>query len=47
MNLMEASPIKKTELDELEAYIREYRKKQERGSRDRNDAGSYGPRLFA
>ena len=35
MNLMEASPIKKTELDELEAYIREYRKKQERGSRDR------------
>jgi BlaI family transcriptional regulator, penicillinase repressor len=35
MNLMEASPIKKAELDELEAYIREYRKKQERGSRDR------------
>jgi BlaI family transcriptional regulator, penicillinase repressor len=35
MNLMEASPIKKTELDELEAYIREYRKKQERGTRDR------------
>jgi predicted transcriptional regulator len=35
MNLMEASPIKKTELDELEAYIREYRKKQDRGSRDR------------
>jgi predicted transcriptional regulator len=36
MNLMEATPIKKTELDELEAYIREYRKKQERGSRDRD-----------
>jgi BlaI family penicillinase repressor len=35
MNLMEAGPIKKTELDDLEAYIREYRKKQERGSRDR------------
>jgi BlaI family transcriptional regulator, penicillinase repressor len=35
MNLMETSPIKKTELDELEAYIREYRKKQDRGSRDR------------
>jgi BlaI family transcriptional regulator, penicillinase repressor len=35
MNLLEASPIRKTELDELEAYIREYRKKQERGSRDR------------
>ena len=35
MNLLEASPIKKTELDELEAYIREYRKKQDRGSRDR------------
>ena len=35
MNLLEASPIKKTELDELEAYIREYRKKQERGSRGR------------
>jgi BlaI family transcriptional regulator, penicillinase repressor len=35
MNLMEAGPIKTTELDDLEAYIREYRKKQERGSRDR------------
>jgi BlaI family transcriptional regulator, penicillinase repressor len=35
MNLLEASPIKKTELDELEAYIREYRRKQVRGSRDR------------
>ena len=35
MNLMEANPIKKTELDELEAYIREYRKKQERPGRDR------------
>jgi BlaI family penicillinase repressor len=35
MNLLEASPIKRAELDELEAYIREYRKKQDRGSRDR------------
>jgi BlaI family transcriptional regulator, penicillinase repressor len=35
MNLLEASPIKKAELDDLEAYIREYRKKQVRGSRDR------------
>jgi BlaI family penicillinase repressor len=35
MNLLEASPIKKAELDELEAYIREYRKKQDRGGRDR------------
>ena len=35
MNLLEASSIKKTELDELEAYIREYRRKQVRGSRDR------------
>ncbi len=35
MNLLEASPIKKAELDDLEAYIREYRKKQDRGSRDR------------
>jgi predicted transcriptional regulator len=29
INLLESSPIKKKELDELEAYIREYRKKQE------------------
>ena len=29
INLLESSPIKKRELDELEAYIREYRKKQE------------------
>jgi len=35
MNLLEASPIKKAELDEVEAYIREYRKKEDRGSRDR------------
>ena len=35
MNLLEASPIKKAELDDLEAHIREYRKKQDRGSRDR------------
>jgi predicted transcriptional regulator len=34
MNLMEASPFKEGELDALEAHIREYRKKQERGSRD-------------
>jgi BlaI family transcriptional regulator, penicillinase repressor len=34
MNLLEASPIKKKELDELEAYIRAYRKKQDRGGRD-------------
>jgi predicted transcriptional regulator len=36
MNLLETSPIKKTELDELEAYIREYRRKQVRSSRDRD-----------
>ena len=35
MNLLEISPIKKKELDELEAFIREYRKKQDRGVRDR------------
>jgi predicted transcriptional regulator len=35
INLLESSPIKKKELDELEAYIREYRKKQEPGARDR------------
>ena len=29
INLLESSPIKRKELDELEAYIREYRKKQE------------------
>jgi BlaI family penicillinase repressor len=29
INLLESSPIKKKELDELEAYIREYRKQQE------------------
>ena len=32
MNLLETSPIKKKELDELEAYIREYRKKHDLGS---------------
>jgi len=26
LNLLESTPIKKQELDELEAYIREYRK---------------------
>jgi BlaI family transcriptional regulator, penicillinase repressor len=35
INLLEASPIKKKELDEIEAYIREYRKRQGRGDRDR------------
>jgi predicted transcriptional regulator len=35
INLLEANPIKKKELDEIEAYIREYRKKQGRGDRDR------------
>jgi BlaI family transcriptional regulator, penicillinase repressor len=29
INLLEASPIKEKELDELEAYIREYRKRYE------------------
>lgn len=29
INLLESSPIKKKELDELEAYIQEYRQKQE------------------
>ena len=29
INLLESSPIKKKELDALEAYIQEYRKKQE------------------
>jgi BlaI family transcriptional regulator, penicillinase repressor len=31
INLLEASPIKKNELDELEAYIREYRKRSAPG----------------
>lgn len=35
INLLETTPIKKRELDVLEAYIREYRKKQEPGDRDR------------
>src|SRR6202451_1500137 len=35
INLLEASPIKKKELDELEAYLQEYRKKQELGARRR------------
>ncbi len=30
-NLMEATPFKKKDLDELEAYIREYRKKYDLG----------------
>jgi BlaI family transcriptional regulator, penicillinase repressor len=35
INLLETSSIKKKELDELEAYIREYRKKNEIRDRDR------------
>jgi BlaI family transcriptional regulator, penicillinase repressor len=35
INLLESGPIKKRELDTLEAYIQEYRKKQESGTRDR------------
>ncbi|HTF64388.1 MAG TPA: BlaI/MecI/CopY family transcriptional regulator [Edaphobacter sp.] len=34
INLLEASPIKKQQLDELEAYIREYRKRYEPGERE-------------
>lgn len=34
INLLESSPIKKKELDALEAYIQEYRKRQESGTRD-------------
>lgn len=33
INLLEASPIKKKQLDELEAYIREYRKRYQLGDR--------------
>jgi BlaI family penicillinase repressor len=33
VNLLEASPIKKKQLDELEAYIREYRKRYQLGDR--------------
>jgi BlaI family penicillinase repressor len=35
VNLLEASPVEKQELDELEAYIREYRKKNEVSERNR------------
>lgn len=35
INLLEASRIRKKELDQIEAYIREYRKKQGRGDRGR------------
>jgi predicted transcriptional regulator len=35
INLLETSSIKKKELDELEAYLREYRKKHEARGRDR------------
>jgi BlaI family transcriptional regulator, penicillinase repressor len=34
VNLLETSPIKSKELDELEAYIREYRKKHGLGERE-------------
>ena len=34
LNLLETSPIKNKELDELEAYIREYRKKRGLGERE-------------
>ena len=34
INLLEASPIKKKQLDELEAYIREYRKRHQLGDRE-------------
>jgi predicted transcriptional regulator len=34
IKLLEANPIKKTELDELEAYVREYRKRYELGDRE-------------
>jgi BlaI family penicillinase repressor len=35
VNLLEASPVEKQELDELEAYIREYRKKNKVSESDR------------
>jgi predicted transcriptional regulator len=34
INLLEASPIKKKQLDELEAYMREYRKRYQLGDRE-------------
>jgi predicted transcriptional regulator len=34
INLLESSSIKKKELDELESYIREYRKRHELGDRE-------------
>jgi len=34
INLLETSAIKKTELDELESYLREYRKKHELDDHD-------------
>ena len=34
INLLEATPIKKKQLDELEAYIREYRKRYQLGDRE-------------
>jgi BlaI family penicillinase repressor len=34
ISLLEANPIKKKELDGLEAYIREYRKKRDLGDRE-------------
>jgi BlaI family penicillinase repressor len=34
INLLESSPVKKKQLDELEAYIREYRKRYQLGDRE-------------
>jgi BlaI family transcriptional regulator, penicillinase repressor len=34
INLLESSPIKEKQLDELEAYIREYRKRYQLGDRE-------------
>jgi predicted transcriptional regulator len=34
IDLLEASPIKKKQLDELEAYMREYRKRYQPGDRE-------------
>jgi predicted transcriptional regulator len=36
VNLLEAGPVKEEELDELESYIREYRRKSESEGRDRD-----------
>ncbi len=39
INLLEASPIENKELDELEAYLQEYRKKQKSGASIAHGAG--------